>query len=180
MYIYTSLTVRVGIYLTMYIHKSLTPIYDAKIDEYMNRLTLPWPDSVEKECDFLLRRAKGTKEMFKYTLWWLTRNVENSKVMGMDEAFVYLVENYYMKGDAFWLTSEELTKYTDRAMKIAPNVIGNLAPEGREPAGAESQLHPAGILRSILRALPERATGTGLIVQGGAEKTRRKSIYHSH
>ena len=51
----------------------------------------------------------------------------------MDEAFVYLVENYYMKGDAFWLTSDELNKYLDRAQKIAPNVIGNLAPEIKLP-----------------------------------------------
>jgi thioredoxin-related protein len=34
-----------------------------------------------------------------------------------------------MKGDAYWLSSEELSKFTDRAMKIAPNVIGNVAPE---------------------------------------------------
>lgn len=109
------------------------PIYDAKLDEYMNKLVLPWPDSVEKESDMLLKKASGTKDIFKYTLWWLTRNVENSKVMGMDEAFVYLVENYYMKGDAFWLTSDELNKYLDRAQKIAPNVIGNLAPEIKLP-----------------------------------------------
>ena len=109
------------------------PIYDAKLEEYMNKLVLPWPDSVEKEADMLLRNTKGTKDMFKYTLWWLTRNVENSKVMGMDEVFVYLVENYYMKGDAFWLTNDELTKYLDRAQKIAPNVIGNIAPEVRLP-----------------------------------------------
>ena len=110
-----------------------TPLYDAKIDEYMNKLVLPWPDSVEKESDMLLKKAKGTKDMFKYTLFWLTRNVENSKVMGMDEAFVYLVENYYMKGDAFWLKNDELSKYLDRAQKIAPNVIGNLAPEVKLP-----------------------------------------------
>ena len=53
--------------------------------------------------------------------------------MGMDEVFVYLVENYYMKGDAFWLNNDELTRYTDRAMKIAPNVIGNLAPQVKLP-----------------------------------------------
>lgn len=110
-----------------------TPIYDAKIDEYFHKLVLPWPDSMEKEADVLLKRARGTKDIFKYTLWWLTRDVENSKVMGMDEVFVYLVENYYMKGDAFWLTSDELTKYIDRAMKIAPNVIGNMAPEVKTP-----------------------------------------------
>jgi thiol-disulfide isomerase/thioredoxin len=110
-----------------------TPIYDAKLDEYMNKLVLPWPDSVEKESDMLLKKSRGTKDVFKYTLYWLTHNVEASKVMGMDEVFVYLVENYYMKGDAFWLKNEELAKYTDRAQKIAPNVIGNLAPEVKVP-----------------------------------------------
>lgn len=110
-----------------------TPILDGKLEEYMNKLVLPWPDSVEHESDMLLKKAKGTKDLFKYTLWWLTRNVENSKVMGMDEVFVYLVENYYMKGEAFWLTPEELAKYQDRAMKIAPNVIGNVAPEVKLP-----------------------------------------------
>ena len=88
---------------------------------------------MEKEADVLLKKCKGTKDMFHYTLWWLTRYVENSKVMGMDEVFVYLVENYYMKGDAFWLKPEELEKYIDRARKIAPNVIGNLAPEIKLP-----------------------------------------------
>jgi len=88
---------------------------------------------MEKESDVLLKKAKGSKDVFHYTLWWLTQYVENSKVMGMDEVFVYLVENYYMKGDAVWLTNDELSKYLDRAQKIAPNVIGNLAPEIKLP-----------------------------------------------
>ncbi|MDR3680694.1 MAG: DUF5106 domain-containing protein [Flavipsychrobacter sp.] len=112
-----------------------TPIFDGKLDEYMNKLVYPYPtDSVEKECDYLLHKTKGTKELFKYTLWWLTRNVENSKIMGMDEVFVYLVENYYMKGEATWLTNDELQKYIDRAMKIAPNVIGNVGPDVKLPS----------------------------------------------
>lgn len=110
-----------------------TPIYDGKLEEYFGKLVMPWPDSVEHEGDMLLKKAKGSKDVFKYTLWWLTRRVEDSKIMGMDEAFVYFVENYYMKGDAFWLSNEELGKYLDRAQKIAPNVIGNLAPEVKIP-----------------------------------------------
>ncbi len=110
-----------------------TPIYDARLEEYMSKLVLPWVDSIEKESDMLLKKAKGSKDVFHYTLWWLTQYVENSKVMGMDEVFVYLVENYYMKGDAFWLKTDELNKYLDRAQKIAPNVIGNLAPEIKLP-----------------------------------------------
>ncbi len=106
-----------------------TPIYEAKLDEYMNKLVLPYVDSIEKEVDWLMTQTRGQKELFKYTLWWNTRNVEQSKIMGMDQAFVYLVEKYYMKGDAYWLDNEALAKYSERAQKIAPNVIGNLAPE---------------------------------------------------
>lgn len=106
-----------------------TPLYEAKLDEYFNKLVLPYVDSIEREADTLLARTRGHKEIFKYTLWWITRNTENSKIMGMDAAFVYLVENYYMKGDAYWLSKDDLQKYVDRVQKIAPNVIGNPAPE---------------------------------------------------
>jgi thiol-disulfide isomerase/thioredoxin len=105
-----------------------TPLYDAKLQEYIEKLTVAWPDSVKHEADMLLGKVQGTRDLFHYTLWWLTRYTENSKVMGMDEAFVYLVEKYYMKGDAFWLKDDELQKYIDRAQKIAPNVLGNIAP----------------------------------------------------
>jgi|GEM_PF-30203 len=111
-----------------------TPLLDAKLEEYFSKEIYPVPDSVEHEADMLLHKTiDNRKDLFKYTLWWITRYVENSKIMGMDESFVYLVENYYMKGYAFWLTNEELTKYIDRAQKIAPNVLGNKAPEVKVP-----------------------------------------------
>lgn len=106
-----------------------TPILDGKLTEYFTRLVLPLPDSMNKEADILLKKTPKGSELFKYSLYWLTKNSENNKVMGMDEVFVYLVENYYMKGDAFWLDSAGLAKYEDRAKKIAPNVLGNIAPD---------------------------------------------------
>lgn len=106
-----------------------SPIYDGKLEEYFNRLVVPLPDSMNAESDALLARSRKSKELFKYTLHWLARNAESSKVMGMDEVFVHLVEKYYMKGDAYWLDSASLAKYEDRAKKIAPNVLGNPAPE---------------------------------------------------
>lgn len=106
-----------------------SPIYDAKLDEYFNRLVLPIPDTMNMEADQLLARTRKSKELFKYTLHWLAGNAERSKVMGMDEVFVHLVEKYYMKGDAYWLDSAGLAKYEDRAKKIAPNVLGNIAPD---------------------------------------------------
>ncbi len=110
-----------------------TPIYEAKITEYFNRLTYPTPDSIDKEADMLLTKTRGTKELFKYTLDWIKNFSLDSKIMGMDVVFVYLVENYYMKGDATWLSNDDLSKYIDRASKIMPNVIGNVAPEIKMP-----------------------------------------------
>ncbi len=104
-----------------------TPIYDPKLETYMDKWVVPTPDSVKKQCDFLLTKAEGAPETFKYTLWRLSRWTETSKIMGMDEAFVHLVENYYMKGKATWLDSTQLAKYIDRAKKIAPNMIGQPA-----------------------------------------------------
>jgi len=106
-----------------------TPIFDGKLTEYFSNLVIPIPDSMNYEADELLKKSPKGSELFKYSLYWLSKNAENNKVMGMDEVFVYLVENYYMKGDAFWLDSTALTKYEDRAKKIAPNVLGNVAPD---------------------------------------------------
>lgn len=120
-----------------------TPIFDGRLDEYFSKLVLQNPDSIEKEGDILLAKAEGSPELFKYTLWWLTRYTEQSKVMGMDAAFVYFVENYHMKGKATWLSPDDLAKYIDRVQKIAPNVIGNVAPELKMPDvnGVERSLH---------------------------------------
>lgn len=106
-----------------------TPILSAKLDEYFNKVAFQQEDSVIIEADTILSRMRGTSDLFKYTLNWLSTNAQTTKVMGMDKVFVHLVENYYMKGDADWLSTEDLNKYIDRAKKIAPNVINNPAPE---------------------------------------------------
>lgn len=120
-----------------------TPLYDAKLDEYINKLTLQYEDSINKEGDWLLAKTRGTQELFKYTLWWLTNNAGNSKIMGMDGSYVHFVENYYMKGDATWLKPDELQQYITAARKIAPNVIGNVAPElkMKDVNGKEQSMH---------------------------------------
>lgn len=106
-----------------------TPIYDAKLDEYFNNLVIPVPDSVNKEADWLLAQTRGQKQLFNYTLSWITQFAERSKIMGMDASFVHLVEKYYARGDATWLPDSSVQKYLDRIAKIGPNMIGKLAPD---------------------------------------------------
>ena len=105
------------------------PLLQNKLDEYFNKVVYQQEDSVIAEADSILARMRGSRNLFMFTLNWLSINAQTTKVMGMDKVFVHLVENYYMKGDAHWLTTEELAKYIERAQKIAPNVINNPAPE---------------------------------------------------
>lgn len=105
-----------------------TPILEGKLQKYFTQLVPLDPDSIKIECDQLLAKARKDKEMFKYTLWWLTYHYETSQYMGMDAVFVHLVEKYYVPGDAYWLSTDQLNKIISRAYAIAPNLIGQQAP----------------------------------------------------
>lgn len=106
-----------------------TPLLGNKLEEYFTKLVSAIPDTFNAEADLIIKKARASKEVFKYVVHWLTTYAQESDIMGMDAVFVHIVENYYMKGDAFWLSQGTLDKYIERARSIAPNVIGNLAPE---------------------------------------------------
>lgn len=106
-----------------------TPILATRLQRYFTQMVVPVPDSVNEAADEMLAKANVNKEVFKYVLWWLTYHYETSPYMGMDAVFVHLVEKYYMTGQAYWLTKDQLQKIIDRASQIAPNLIGNRAPD---------------------------------------------------
>lgn len=103
-----------------------TPIYDSRLSEYFNKLVLPDPDSVIKESNWILTKTRGSQDLFNYTLSFLATFAQESKVMGMDRAYVYLFDNYYEKGDASWLSAELLEKHREHANSLRPNLIGKL------------------------------------------------------
>jgi peroxiredoxin len=105
-----------------------TPIMEGKLQKYFTQLVPMEPDSIKIECDWLLAKTRKDKEMFKYVLWWLTYHYETSQFMGMDAVFVHLVEKYYVPGDAYWLSTDQMNKIIGRAYAIAPNLIGQQAP----------------------------------------------------
>lgn len=104
-----------------------SPLYESKLKNYMDNWVVPQADSAIVVCDWILGKSDKAPETFKYSLWYLTRWAENSKIMGMDEVFVHLVENYYMKDKAPWVDSTDLAKIIKRGQDIAPNMIGQPA-----------------------------------------------------
>ncbi len=107
---------------------AFTPINEGKLETYLS-LTTPVADSIKLAMDLLLKKMEKSKELYKFTLDWMLRAQENAKVLFADDCFIYLVENYYLKGKATWVTDSFLTSYKAKISNLATNVIGVKAPE---------------------------------------------------
>lgn len=106
----------------------IAPIYERALETYFDYLVYPIPDTVMARADELLKRTEGTEDLYRFTMRWLTNKMLNSKVMGMDEVFVHLVENYHMKGKTPWLDEAGVKEYVDIMGKISPTSLGQTAP----------------------------------------------------
>lgn len=106
-----------------------TNFFHNKIMEYMEKLTVPHPDSISKAAQYLIDKTKDNNDMFRYMLVTLTSKYETSEIMGMDKVFVDLAEKYYLKGRADWADTSVVNKIKTKVSDIKPNLIGNTAPQ---------------------------------------------------
>ena len=106
-----------------------TPAYQAKLRHFFTNVVIQHPDSVIRIADYIINKTSENDEMFKFTLWFLTNTFERSQVMGMDAAFVHLVEEYYKTGKAFWLDDVQLDRIIVRSDRLKPLLIGKVAPD---------------------------------------------------
>lgn len=120
-----------------------TPVYHNKLERFMTKTIYQVPDSIIKEATLLVDKTKESKELFKYTVFWITQHFETSKQMGMDAVFVHMAKNYYMTGQAFWADSTTVAKIGERAQKLTYSLIDNVAPNliMNDTAGKVEILH---------------------------------------
>ncbi len=129
-----------------------TPLFHAKLNQYFTKVVVQMPDSIIAEADQLLKEASDSKEVFKYIVFFLTNTFERSQIMGMDAVFVHMVENYYMTGEADWVTDEQLKTISERAMALKPILIGKVAPALTmyAPDGNLTKLHDVNAKFTVL------------------------------
>jgi thiol-disulfide isomerase/thioredoxin len=104
-----------------------TPFFLPKVEKYFREVLSPAPDSIIKESDYLLLRARTAPEMYKFLLNWLTDEYINPKYMGQDAVFVHLFEKYHSKGISSWLNEKQMTAISNRAYMLMSNLIGEQA-----------------------------------------------------
>ncbi|HMM11375.1 MAG TPA: DUF5106 domain-containing protein [Bacteroidales bacterium] len=106
-----------------------TPLLPSKLQQYMDQLVPPSPDSVVQAIDFLLGRAKGAQEITDFLAWHFLSEYQQPKLMGMDKAFVHVADQYFLKGKVSGLTPSIREKIQERADRMRPTLIGNAAPD---------------------------------------------------
>jgi peroxiredoxin len=104
-----------------------TPLYHNKLDKFFKSIVYPNPDSIIKEVDIIVAKAKANDDIFKYTVHHLLSYYERSKIMGMDAVFSHIGLNYYTHELAFWADSTQVEKVQERARKLNPLLIGKTA-----------------------------------------------------
>lgn len=105
-----------------------TPVFYNRLNNFFTNVVIQHPDSICKEADKLIEKARANKEMFKYVIWWITYTYETSKIIGFDAIFVHMVETYYMTNQCYWMSPTLLENITKRAMKLKPILLGKVAP----------------------------------------------------
>ncbi len=105
-----------------------TPVFDNKLKKYIDKVLYQNPDSLIREIDILIEKARPNPEMFKYLVWFATYHSESSEIMGFDRIFVHVVDTYYLTHQATWERPAVVESLIKKANRLRPLLIGQMAP----------------------------------------------------
>jgi thiol-disulfide isomerase/thioredoxin len=78
-----------------------TPIYEGKIDYFLDKVQIQDPDTLNKSVDWLIEKSRTGKELFRYMLVHLFNKYASSQVMSAENVYVHVAEKYYIP-EADW------------------------------------------------------------------------------
>jgi thiol-disulfide isomerase/thioredoxin len=105
-----------------------SPVLQRKLERYVKELTVQQPDSLIKEADFLVGKAKAgkNKEIKSYVIWYITSQYERPTVMGTDGLYVHMFEKYYATGEMEIADPSVLKQIGERVATLKPTLVGKI------------------------------------------------------
>ena len=101
------------------------PIYQAKINEYLDKLFAPQADTLKKALSRLISKAKKNQETYKYAVWVSLNKFQNPDIMGLDEVYVHLNDTYFASGEMnFWANESMRKNLNEHADRLRKSLIG--------------------------------------------------------
>lgn len=101
------------------------PVYQQKLKEYLGNLFVPQPDSVTKAIYAVVEKAKKNQETYKYCVLNCISLYQYPTIMGMDEVFVNLYDQYFKTGEMdFGVDARTKQNIKEFADKVRSSMIG--------------------------------------------------------
>jgi len=107
-----------------------TPVYDEKIKRYLEKVIPQIPDTINRECDKLLKIVEPDKDIFRYMLVTLFNYYATSPIMGFDAVYAHIAEHWYIPKATFSDTAF-IGKTAETVAKLKPLLMGKPAPDLR-------------------------------------------------
>lgn len=105
------------------------PIYNEKLNEYLDKLFAPQADSLIKAIDKLVAKAKKTQETYKYLTWNILIKYQQPEIMGLDAVYIDVYDKYYASGQMdFWVNDQLKKTLKDYADRVRKSLIGKTGP----------------------------------------------------
>jgi thiol-disulfide isomerase/thioredoxin len=108
-----------------------TPVLHNRIEHYFTRMIIQSPDSIIPRAIDVIEKSRANEKVYQYVLVYLLNHYETSHIMGLDEVFVRLAEEYYLSGKAPWASQDLIDKLSTRVQRIKPNLIGRVGADLR-------------------------------------------------
>jgi len=107
----------------------MTPFIHTKINNYIDKLTVPQADSISVSIDEVLSKMSPQSKIWRYYVSFFLNKYAKSNIIGMDGVYVHMVKNYYGKGLTPWVEEKTLIRILDNAIRMESVLIGKKAPD---------------------------------------------------
>lgn len=102
-------------------------VYQKKLEEYLDKLYVPQPDSLMKGINFIISKAKKNQETYKYAVWMCVIKYQQHEIMGLDEIYVNLIDQHFANGAMdFWVNASMKKNLKEAADKMRVSLVGNI------------------------------------------------------
>jgi thiol-disulfide isomerase/thioredoxin len=105
------------------------PVYSEKINEYLDKLFAPQPDTITKAIEKIIAMAKKTQETYKYAVWTVLNKYQQPEIMGLDAVYVNVFDKYFATGEMdFWANDKTKKAFQEYADRLRKSLIGKTGP----------------------------------------------------
>jgi len=99
--------------------------YKNAINEYLDKLYAQNPDSLWTGIQYIINKTKKNRETYKYAVWTCIVKYQQPEIMGLDELYMRLYDEYLATGEMdFWMSDKTKQDIKETADRIRPCTIG--------------------------------------------------------